>query len=162
MSNPNLHKPLPPRSRNLRKLKSSIIPPRPPIKRKRFRKGPKIPKAPPIPDYLEKIGESEENSELDIPPEIIELMNKIFKKKEDIKAKDMRFRCELCKKPTLQKCSGCYNSYYCCEEHQTLHWPVHKVSCIKKRRGAVMSNNSGKILFLLSILIFEIFKEIFF
>ena len=31
----------------------------------------------------------------------------------------------------LQQCSGCKVALYCCEEHQTAHWRVHKDHCKK-------------------------------
>lgn len=39
--------------------------------------------------------------------------------------------CELqnCSLKGTYKCSRCKNTYYCCVEHQKLHWKEHKSSC---------------------------------
>ncbi|GAQ84049.1 hypothetical protein KFL_001740080 [Klebsormidium nitens] len=29
----------------------------------------------------------------------------------------------------LKKCGACKSAYYCCKEHQKLHWPTHKNAC---------------------------------
>lgn len=37
--------------------------------------------------------------------------------------------CEICKKPSIQKCSACHNAYYCSKEHQKSGWKTHKKDC---------------------------------
>jgi hypothetical protein len=110
---------------------------------KKKKRRPRIPKAPSIKGdkkIVEEIKESPESSELDIPDDILRLMESVFKKREEYKRKDMRFRCEMCKKPTLLKCSGCYTSYFCCADHQTRYWPSHKEKCLEIRK----INRGGK------------------
>ncbi|KAK5641709.1 hypothetical protein RI129_010256 [Pyrocoelia pectoralis] len=42
---------------------------------------------------------------------------------------DERTNCEVCQKPANQKCGGCHNIFYCCKEHQKVHWKDHKKFC---------------------------------
>lgn len=48
----------------------------------------------------------------------------------------MKFRCLVCQKPTLTKCDGCHEAFYCSQEHQQSHWPIHKASCLNSRMGS--------------------------
>jgi hypothetical protein len=31
----------------------------------------------------------------------------------------------------MKKCTRCKAVYYCCKEHQVLHWPEHRLTCVK-------------------------------
>jgi len=42
---------------------------------------------------------------------------------------ERKFRCEICKKPSVHVCSKCLSVYYCGEEHQRKDWPRHKREC---------------------------------
>lgn len=64
----------------------------------------------------------------------IETVIKDVVKKEG--RQSMKFRCHVCQKPTLQKCDGCHEAFYCCAEHQKSHWPIHKASCLNSRMGS--------------------------
>ena len=47
----------------------------------------------------------------------------------------LTFTCDNCNKRTsgtLKKCP-CKNGYYCCDECQRKHWPVHKDVCPTKK-----------------------------
>ena len=61
----------------------------------------------------------------------------------------MKFRCLVCGKPTLNRCSGCHEAFYCCKEHQKKHWPAHRATCLNSRiaRGKGLALKNGKITF---------------
>ena len=44
------------------------------------------------------------------------------------------FICAVCRKKTTKICSRCKMVYYCCREHQLLHWKVHKKFCKKLKK----------------------------
>jgi hypothetical protein len=52
---------------------------------------------------------------------------------QQTKEKEMNDRmCEVCNnKNNIKRCSVCSCVYYCCIEHQKIHWPVHKTQCKK-------------------------------
>jgi len=39
--------------------------------------------------------------------------------------------CALCGKPASQHCQRCKSVHYCCRDHQSQHWKVHKQSCVR-------------------------------
>lgn len=44
----------------------------------------------------------------------------------------MKQQCGTCEKnDNLQQCARCKRVMYCCREHQTQHWKVHKIECRK-------------------------------
>lgn len=44
-------------------------------------------------------------------------------------------QCPICSVECNSKCSGCNAVYYCCKQHQTEHWPLHKVQCKILQKG---------------------------
>jgi len=46
----------------------------------------------------------------------------------------------------LQVCAGCFNAWYCCKDHQTVHWSDHKTFCaplsIRKNQYFKLIQNS--------------------
>lgn len=114
------------------KSRSSITNPRQSINLKRTKSGnskkkrSNSKKPPQNPKKAKKIEEEEEDNE-ELKDEMRRLMTKIFERKEN--QLDMRFRCVLCKKPTLQKCGACNEVFYCGADHQKLDWPTHKKTC---------------------------------
>ena len=98
---------------------------------------------------------AKEEEEDDVPERIKKIMMSIKKKakaqNKEYSKYEMRFRCAVCKKPTLMKCSGCLQVSYCCKEHQMMHWPSHKPHC-HQRRGTLMlssDSNTSKLIFLI-------------
>lgn len=50
-------------------------------------------------------------------------------------------RCAECGKPErLLRCGQCKSAYYCCKEHQQMHWKVHKPDCVKDRSNVYYGN----------------------
>lgn len=103
-------------------------------RRKSMRKPPKaqssqkrlaVPRKSIIPEELN------ESDEPELKEEVKNLMEKIFNKRRQ--GVDMKFKCILCKKPTLMKCSGCNSVYYCGHDHQKLDWHAHKRNCLDKK-----------------------------
>lgn len=47
-----------------------------------------------------------------------------------------RFMCLVCNKPTLNKCGGCQEVFYCSFEHQKQHWTIHKSACLNSRMAS--------------------------
>lgn len=49
--------------------------------------------------------------------------------------------CAACnKEETIGKCNKCNEAYYCSEQHQQTHWPVHKFECLRKRNDDAWEN----------------------
>jgi hypothetical protein len=38
--------------------------------------------------------------------------------------------CSWCGSPASLRCSRCKSTWYCCKEHQRMHWREHKITCI--------------------------------
>ena len=62
------------------------------------------------------------------------MLSRIFSAKAGGQLQFEKYICFVCKKPTIQKCNGCHDVFYCCADHQKMHWPAHKTYCIEKRR----------------------------
>jgi len=49
---------------------------------------------------------------------------------EQDKTLRMVSNCQICEKPAPMKCKKCLTVGYCCKEHQTEDWRIHKKKCI--------------------------------
>lgn len=54
--------------------------------------------------------------------------------------------CEVCFVTCVNLCSGCKTIRYCCAEHQTQHWKVHKPICAEIRKARAANKKMYKTL----------------
>ena len=48
--------------------------------------------------------------------------------------------CDVCGKLASLRCSRCGGAYYCCAQHQKIHWKIHKEMCKTKSAGDQKEN----------------------
>lgn len=44
--------------------------------------------------------------------------------------------CEICGKGTEWRCGRCLKAFYCCRDHQLVHWKRHRAECVPAAQGA--------------------------
>ncbi len=58
--------------------------------------------------------------------------------------------CALCTKKANLRCSGCLIVFYCCKDHQKIHWKEHKQECsaykVRKFFFAICENQEELLL----------------
>ena len=76
--------------------------------------------------------------------------NRLFAESRKKKAKQEReearkseggiLSCEVCKKPSSRRCTGCYVARYCGKDCQISHWRIHKKICSENKNRFIRVN----------------------